>query len=194
MFGHAGISASDPDFLPLSVAFAAFGGHGMKATLMDQVRTRRGLAYGAYMSPEPRRGPGPVRGWVSSGADRAVTTLKLALRLYRQLGREGISAERVRFFREFLAGSYAAEMDAPERRLAARVGAEIEGLPPDAVDTYPERVRAVTVEQVAAAIRRHVHADDLAITLVASADRILDRLVKSGIERGAIDVVRYDSY
>jgi zinc protease len=194
MIGHATVPASHPDFLPLSLAFAAFGGRGMKATLMDEIRTKRGLAYGAYMSLVPRRGPGAVRGWVYTGVDRTVTTLKLILRLYRKLMKEGVPAARLRFFQSFLAGTYASDMDAPERRLAARVSAELDGLPEDFVDTYVDRIKAITPDQVAAAIKTHVKADNLAITLVATADTLAKLLVKSGIDPNAIDIVKYDSY
>jgi zinc protease len=194
MIGHATVPAAHPDFLPLTLAFAAFGGRGMKATLMDEVRTKRGLAYGAYMGIVPRRGPSAVRGWVFTGTERTVTTLKLVLRLYRQLMKQGLSAERLRFFQNFLAGTYASEMDAPEHRLGARVSAELEGLPEDFVDTYVERIKAVTPDQVAAAIRTHVHADNLAITMVATADAVAKLLVKSGVDETAIDIVKYDSY
>ena len=194
MIGHPTVPASHPDFLPLALAFAAFGGRGMKATLMDEVRTKRGLAYGAYMGILPRRGPSAVRGWVFTGVDRTVTTLKLVLRLYRKLMKEGVPAARLRFFQSFLAGTYASEMDAPERRLGARVSAELEGLPEDFVDTYVERIKAITPDQVATAIKSHVKADNLAITLVATADTLAKLLVKSGIDPMAIDIVRYDSY
>jgi zinc protease len=194
MIGHATVPAAHPDYLPLALAFAAFGGRGMKATLMDEIRTKRGLAYGAYMGITPRRGPSAVRGWVFTGAERTVTTLKLILRLYRQFMKKGVPAERLRFFQNFLAGTYASDMDAPERRLSARVSAELEGLPEDFVDTYVDRIKAITPEQVAAAIKTHVHADNLAITMVASADTLARLLVKAGIDENAIDIVKYDSY
>lgn len=194
MLGHATVAPSHPDYLPLALAFAAFGGRGMNATLMDELRSKRGLAYGAYMGIVPHRGSSAVRGWVYTGAERTVTTLKLMLRLYRQLMKKGLSPERVRFFQAFLVGSYASDMDAPERRLAARIAAELEGLPDDFVDTYPERIKAITPEQVSAAIKTHVRADNLAITMVATADTLTKLLVDSGIDPGAIDVVKYDTY
>jgi zinc protease len=194
MLGHGTIPASHPDFLALSVALAAFGGRGMKSTLMDELRTKRGLAYGAYMNLIPRRGPGATKGWVFTGADRTVKTLKLMLRLYRRLMKDGLAPERVRFFEGFLAGAYASDMDAPERRLSARVSAELDGLPPDYVDTYAERIKAVTPEEVNAAIKAHVHADNLAITMVATASSMVKLLIDAGIDEGAIDVVKYESY
>src|SRR5205085_1714120 len=119
---------------------------------------------------------------------------RLVLRLYRRLMREGVPPERLRFFQSFLAGVYASDMDAPERRLSARVTAEIQGLPEDYVETYAARIKAVTPDEVAAAIKKHVHADDLAITMVASADEVMKLLLKAGIEATAIDIVPFDSY
>ena len=106
MFGHAGPPASDPDLVALEVAFAAFGGHGMTSTLMDEVRTKRGLAYGAYLSLSERRGAGAISGWVFSGNDKVVATLKLVLKLYLSLMEKGLDPARVETFKTFLAGSY----------------------------------------------------------------------------------------
>jgi zinc protease len=194
MFGHPALPASHPDRLPLALALASFGGRGMTATLMDEVRTKRGLAYGAYMSLASRRGPGAVRGWVFTSVKRTVTTLKLVLRLYRRLRKQGIPEERLRFFQSFVAGAHASEMDDPARRLDARVTAETRGLPADEIDTFADRIRAVTPAEVQAALERHLDPENLAITLVATSEVVRPLLVRSGIAEGAIDVVAYDSY
>jgi zinc protease len=194
MFGHPMVPASDPDYLPLQLGLAAFGGHGMTATLMDEVRTRRGLAYGAYMTLSERHGAGSVAGWVFSATDKTVATLKLVLKLYVALMEKGLTAERIETFRRFLIGSHAADMDAPAHRLDARVTAEIAGLPADWVDTLPARLTAVTPAAVNAALKRHVHARDLAITMVATAAAMKPLLVGAKIKDSAIDVVPFDAY
>jgi predicted Zn-dependent peptidase len=101
---------------------------------------------------------------------------------------------RVDFFKAFLAGSYASEMDVTERRLDARLSAELAGLPADFVDSFPRRVRAVSAEEVNGAIARQVHARDLAITMVASAPVMKKLLVDAKIKETAIDVVGFESY
>jgi predicted Zn-dependent peptidase len=166
----------------------------MNARLMDEVRRKRGLAYGAYLAVGPRRGVAAATGWVFTGAEKTVSTLKLVLRLYSTLMQKGLSADEVAFFQRFVAGSYAAEMDDPDHRLAARVTAEIAGLPPDFVDTYPARVRALSAAEVNAALKRHVHAKDMAITMVATASDMKPRLLDAKIKESAIDVVPYDGY
>lgn len=194
MFGHPTLPASHPDRIPLALALATFGGRGMTSTLMDEVRTKRGLAYGAYMSLASRRGPGAVRGWVFTSVKRTVTTLKLVLRLYRQLRKGGIAEDRLRFFQGFVAGTHASEMDDPARRLDARVTAETRGLPGDDIDTFAERIRAVSPAEVKGALARHIDPENLAITLVATSDVVRPLLLRSGIAEGAIDVVPFDSY
>ena len=84
-------------------------------------------------------------------------------------------------------------MDVPEHRLAARVSAEIVGLPADFVDTYAARIDALTPAAVNAAIKRRVHARDLAITMVATASVMKKLLVDAKVQESAIDVVPYDS-
>ena len=193
MFGHAGPPATDPDFVALQVGLAAFGGHGMTSTLMDEVRTKRGLAYGAYLTLGERRGAGAVAGWVFSSNDKVVATLKLALKLYLSFMEKGVDAARVATFKAFVAGSYASEMDVPEHRLDARLSAEMAGLPSDFVDTFAERVRAVTARQVNAAISKHVRARDLAITMVSTAATMKKLLLAAKIKESAIDVVPFES-
>jgi zinc protease len=194
MFGHPTLAAGDPDRIPLHLAMASFGGRGMTATLMDEVRTKRGLAYGAYMNLANRRGPGALRGWVFTSVKRTVTTLKLVLRLYRRLRKEGVPDERLRFFQSFVSGAHASDMDDPARRLDARVTAETRGLPADEVDTFADRIRAVTPAEVRAALDRHLDPENLAITLVATSSVVRPLLIRSGIAEGAIDVVPFESF
>ena len=67
------------------------------------------------------------------------------------------------------------------------------GLPPDFVDTFAARVRAVTLQQVNAAISRHVRARDLAITMVSTASIVKKLLVAAKIKDSAIDVVGFEN-
>ena len=193
-FGQLAVPATDPDYVPLLVLSTSFGGRGMKATLMDEIRTKRGLAYGAYMTLSERLGRGALSGWVQAATAKAVPTLKLALKLYVGLMERGIDAERLAFAKKFLAGAIATEMDAPEHRLDARVTAEIVGLPTGFVDDLPARVQAVTTAQLGSVISKRIHAHDLAITIVATAATLRPRLIEAKIQPSAIDVVPYQTF
>ena len=107
---------------------------------------------------------------------------------------KGLSAERLAFIKGSLAGTLTTEMDDPDRRLDARLTAELAGLSASFVEDLPARVRAVTLGQVNAAIAKHVHAHDLAITIVATASQLRPLLLADKVQPGAIDVVPYDSF
>jgi zinc protease len=194
MFGHHAVPGADPDYVPLQVALAAFGGQAMNATLMSEVRRKRGFAYGAYLTLGPRRGVAPAAGWVFSAAEKTVPTLKLVLKLYVAFMDKGLSDEQVSFFKRFLIGTHGAAMDEPEQRLAARISAEIAGQGAEFVDRYPQLVRDVTPAAVNAVIKKRVRARDLAITMVATAATMKKLLLDAKVQEGAIDVVPYDAY
>jgi zinc protease len=194
LFGQFGVRATDPDYVPLLVAISSFGGHGMKATLMNEVRTKRGWAYGTYMALAENLSRGPIGGWFFTENDKTVATLKLVLKLYVGLMEKGLDGDPLAFAKEFLAGSQASILDDPTQRLDARVSGEIVGLSAEFVDQLPDRIRAVTAAQVKAAISRHLHARDLAITVVATAATLRRRLIEAKVESSAIDVVGYESY
>ncbi|MES1166350.1 MAG: hypothetical protein ABUR63_11365, partial [Verrucomicrobiota bacterium] len=67
-------------------------------------------------------------------------------------------------------------------------------LPPDFLETFAARVGAATLDAVNAAIKRHVHARDLAITMVATAAAMKKLLIEAKVQESAIDIVPYDSY
>jgi len=193
-FGQLAVKATDPDYVPLLVATTSFGGQGMTATMMDEIRSKRSLAYGAYMTLSERLGRGALGGWVQCSTAKAVPTLKLALKLFVDLMERGIDAGQLAAAQTVLDGTTAVEMDDPARRLDARLTAEVAGLPPAFVDGLPARVRATTLAQVNEALRRHLRAHDLAITIVSTAEALRPRLLESGIKSGAVDVVPYDVF
>lgn len=193
-FGQLAVPATDPDYVPLLVLATSFGGRGMKATLMDEIRTKRSLAYGAYMTLSERLERGALTGWVQAATAKAVPTLKLALKLYVGLMEKGIAPDRLAFAKSFLTGALGTEMDDPTHRLDARVTAEIVGLPPGFVDDLPARIQAVTSAQLGAVVARRIHAHDLAITIVATAAALRPRLLEAKIQPSAIDVIPYQTF
>lgn len=194
MFGHLGLPPTHPDYVPLLIGLTAFGGQAMNATLMNEVRTQRGWAYGAYMNAIPYRDSGMIRGWVFTGVDHAVDTLKLVLRLYEELVKNPLKDETIGFFKTFLAGSYASDLDGPDARLWRRIAAERQGLPRDWVDGFSARVESTSPEDVRRALSTHVHPHDLAITLVATEAKLMPLLEAAGVARNAVDVTPYTAF
>ena len=190
MFGHAGPPATDPDFVALRSALAAFGGHGMTSTLMDEVRTQARPGLRRLLTLSERRGAGAVAGWVFSSNDKVVATLKLVLKLYVSFMDKGLEPARVAIFKRSSPGPTRRRWTRPSTAWTRVSRPRWPVCQPDFVDTFADRVRAVTAPaRSTPRSAKHVRARDLAITMVSTASVMKKLLVDAKIKDSAIDVV-----
>ena len=184
----------DPDFLPLQVATTAFGGT-FTARLMDEVRSKRGLSYGASARLGQGRGAKALVAHVFPSLEQTPETLALVLGLWRTWVADGVTAREVEFARGYLAKSFAFSVATPEDRLELRAALEIAGMPRDFADTFAARVSKVEEADCVRALSTHLSPGDLEITIVSTADELLPKLKEAKLLDGlTVDVVPYDSY
>jgi zinc protease len=184
----------DPDFLALQVATTAFGGT-FTARLMDEVRSKRGLSYGASARVGQGRGAKALVSHVFPSLEQTPETLELVLRLWREWVADGITDAEVSFARGYLAKSFAFTVATPEDRLELRAALELSDMPRDYGDTFAARVQAVTRAETQAAQQAHLTAGDLEVALVSTADELLPKLQAAGLVEGVtVEIVPYDSY
>lgn len=192
--GHSGPRWDEDAWLPFGVAMTAFGGT-FTSRLMDEVRVKRGLSYGASARVGSGRGRRALVVHTFPAAEQTVETVRLVLGLLRDLRESGLSSEELAFARGYLAKSHAFRVQTPEGRLATRVELMLCGLPQERMRTYPQRVQAVTDAQVAAALRSLLRPQDLLLTLVGT-EKVLGPALRSMPELATapFDVVAYDSF
>lgn len=184
----------DPAWLPMRVAATAFGGT-FTARLMDEVRVKRGLSYGASCRTGAGRGRPMLHVHVFPSAEQTAETLELVLSLYTQWAREGLTPREVEFARGYLSRSFAFRIETPEARLGLRTEVELCGAPPDYIQAFPARVQAVTPEQVRAAMDAVLRPQDLVITLVGTAATLQAPLAGVAALSGAsTEILPFDSY
>ena len=189
--GGLGTRARDADHFALVVANTVFGGT-FTARLMREIRSVRGWSYGAYSRLAIDRQRDAWLMWTFPAAADAVACVRLELELLDTLLQTGISADELRFAQDYLANSYAFEVDTASKRLDQRVDVELLGLPRDYYDHYVESVRDVTLAEANAAVRARLSREDLAIVMVATAADVREGLAAlDGVSR--VDVVPFDS-
>ena len=182
--GHAlEITRADDDFFPLFVANSYFGEHRtFNGVLMAKMRSDRGLNYGDYSYVEsfvqdggstfalanvPRRQQA-FSIWIRPVApEHAHFAVRMAVRELRRLVGDGLTREAFDETRAFLLNYSKLWIQTPARRLGyAMDGAFYGGK--SLVDELAERLPRMTVEDVNAAIARHLRPDDLHIAVVAA--------------------------
>jgi zinc protease len=162
---------------------------------MQEVRVKRGLSYGASAHLGQGRGARALSMGMAPAIEQTVETLALVLSLWRDFVAHGLSDDEVEFAKQHLASGFAFQMATPEDRIDVRIGVLVMELPGDFLATMVPAIRAVTPGAVRAAMARHLDADDLAVTVVSTAEALLPDLRRTRLfpER-AIEIVAYDSY
>jgi predicted Zn-dependent peptidase len=170
--GAMGMKRNDPALLPAQVANTVLGG-GFSSELVEELRVKRSLTYGASSAFVARLTGGDFRISTFSKSPTAVETLALALDVENGFRHEPIDPKMLDKARSYLVGQFPLRLETPDA-LAARL-AEIDffGLPKDDLETYVPRVTAVTPPIASEAAARHMPApEQVAIVVVGKASEI----------------------
>jgi zinc protease len=182
-----------PDFTALQVATCAYGGT-FTARLMDEVRSQRGLSYGASARIGQGRGARALVEHVFPSLEQTAETLALVLGLHERWISDGLSPKELDFVKGYLVNSFAFAVATPEDRLELRLGLRLSHLDESWGLDFPNRVAAVTLDDTRRALATHLHPTDLIVCIVATADELLPRLEKAGLLAGfEVDVVDYQT-
>ncbi len=171
MIGHAGIARSHPDYYAALVMNHILGGGGFGSRLMDRIREEQGYAYsvGSYFSA--RKHPGPFTVVLQTKNESAGQAIAETLAVIRHFREEGASAEEVEAAKAYLINSF------PLRLIS---NADVAGMLPllefyalglDYPDRYPDIIGSVTLEQVRAAAKQHLHPDQFLQVVVADLEK-----------------------
>ena len=187
------VTRGDDDFYPLMVANSYFGEHRtFNGLLMNKMRGQRGLNYGDYSYIESFIQDGGSRLPVPNIPRRqqffsiwirpvphhnAHFALRQAIRELHVLVDEGMTPEAFEATREFLLNYSRLYVQTASRRLGYHMDSAVYG-GGYFIDEIERRLEALTVDEVNAAIRRHLQYEDLAVGVVTrDAAAFRDRLL-----------------
>jgi zinc protease len=176
LIGHDGIAYHDPERLAAILLNADLGASGFISRLMTRVRAEAGLTYGIYSYFSLRRQAGPFAVSTSTRVPEVRRVIDLVLQTVEEARAEPPSGEAFRRMQTLLAGRFALGLETAGAIAGSLVDLDVQGLPPDSLDTYRTRVAATTENQVASAARRLLHPRRAAIVVVGPADAIRPQL------------------
>ena len=182
------IPRNSPDYVPLFVANRVFGG-GENSRLNARIRQQKGLTYGAYAQLASRARAGGIFAGLSTRTETTVEALRLVVELMRQMGAGNVSADELRFAKEYLVGAFPMQSETPEQIAGRVLSLPLYGLPPDYFQHYRENLQAVTAAQVNALAPRYFGGSNLSIVLVGNVSAFHDAL-KQAYPGEAIDELR----
>jgi zinc protease len=192
LVGGLGTHPRDADHAALHVANTVFGGT-FTARLMKAIRSERGWSYGASSRLPIDRRRESFSMWTFPAATDAAPCLGLELELLERWVDDGITADELAFAQSYLAESYAFDIDTPYKRVRQSVDELLYDLPEGHHARYVESVRAVTLAEANAAVRRRISYADLAICVVGTASELREALVAAVPRLTSVATVAFDS-
>ncbi|MDG4605469.1 MAG: insulinase family protein, partial [Candidatus Contendobacter sp.] len=140
--------------------------NGLVSQLSQEIREKRGLAYGAYSAFTPMRQAGPFLMNMQTRNDQTDTALDVAQTTLREFTANGPGAPALEEARQNITGGFALDL-AGNGKLASYLGViAFNGLPLDYLQTYIGVINGIRLEQVKTAWQRHVQPDKLLTVIV----------------------------
>ncbi len=187
-----GLRRGDPDFFPVALATSFLGEHRqVNGELFTELREKRGLNYGDYSYSEhfiqegwgtyPRtniaRRQQEWSIWIRPVENQnAMFATRGGLYFLDRLLKEGMTQAQLDQTRGFLMGYTRLQEQTDSRRLGYAIDSLLYGTP-DFLESYRTAMKSMTVDQVNAAIRRHITPERMSFVLVAPDANALRKLL-----------------
>ncbi|MGD8557953.1 MAG: pitrilysin family protein [Chromatiales bacterium] len=164
--GQPVMARGDEDYFPLYVGNHMLGGSGLVSMLSEQVREKRGLAYSVYSYFSMMQRKGPFVFNAQTRTDRAHETLAVIRETLQQFIDEGPDEERLESARKNITGSFPLQTSSNANIVEYIAMMGFYDYPLDYLDTFIDRVNAVTAEDIRDAFSRRVNPDALLVVTV----------------------------
>lgn len=166
VFGHKGIFRDDPDFFPAYVMNYMLGGGGFASRLTEEVRVKRGLAYGVYSYLAVTDGAALYLGGVQTANERMAESIEVIRAEWARMAAEGLTEEELERSKKYLTGAFALRFDSNAKIASYLVFIQEEDLGIDYYDRRNGLVEAVTLEDTKRAAARLL--DPAALSIVVA--------------------------
>jgi zinc protease len=187
--GNIGLPRRHPDYLALDMAIKILGGEGGNR-LHRVLRTERGLTYGASADVNALRESGDIVADTDTRSETTAETLRLIVDEFWRLQRQRVQQRELSDAQAYLTGSFPLTIETPSAIALQVLNAVFYGLDMNELQTYRERVNAVTADDIQRVAKEYLRPDRLTIVLVGDANVFAKQLAGVGfdeIERIPID-------
>jgi len=187
--GRVTIARSDPRYYPMLVAEDALGG-GYSARLNQEIRIKRGLAYGAGTSFQARRSPGPLAASTSTKNPTVPDVIDLIRSEMARMGTDLVSPAELDARKAGLVGAFGREIETTDGLAGYVAGLVLENVSPAEIGRYSGAVNAVSAEQVRQVSKELIDPAPASVVVVGDAGQFLPKLQGKGEKPQVIPVAK----
>jgi zinc protease len=169
----SGLRRSDADYEAALIANAALGQNSLSSRIGRRVRDTEGLSYalGSRLANSDL-----VDGlwWVNVNVapQNVAKALQSTREEIEKFAKEGVTAAEVESQQSYFAGNYQVGLGSNGGVATALVNAEKFGFGPRYLDEFPSRIRAVSTDEVNAAVRKYFFPDKLHVIVAGDLEKV----------------------
>ncbi len=168
LIGQPGFQRKDPDFVALLVGNHILGGGGFVSRLTNEVREKRGLSYSVYSYFASGLHAGAFTVGLQTRPDQAAQAVKVSRDVIARFVADGPTEAELRAAKDNLIGGFALRIDSNKKLLGNVANIAWNDLPLDYLDKWTDKVEALTVADVRAAMARKLQPERM-VTVVVGA-------------------------
>jgi zinc protease len=175
VLANLAIDRSNPDYFPVLVMNQILGA-GASSRLFMNLREAKGYTYGAYSDFATKRLAGNFQ---TNAEVRTPVTGDSLKEFFYELNRvrnEKATEKELRDAKSFLTGVFPLRAETQEGLTNLLVSQQLFDLPANYLQTYRDKVNAVTLEDVERVAKKYISPDKIAIVIVGDAEEILKQV------------------
>jgi zinc protease len=199
--GNIGLPRRHKDYLALDLAINILGGEGGNR-LHRVLRSDRGLTYGASADVNALKDTGNIVADTDTRSDVTGEALRLIVEEFWRLRRQRVGEGELADAQAYLTGSFPLTIETPSAIALQVLNAVFYGLDLNDLQTYRERVNAITPDDIQRVANEYLRPDRLSIVLVGDASVFAkqlagvgfdqyERIALSDLDLGSVDLKRH---
>lgn len=161
--GYPTIKRNDPRYYSAMVFNHILGGSSSASKLLEEIRDRLGLTYGIYSSFNAGKQAGLFLINMQTAPEDAKKAISSTLTLLQQVHTQGVTNAEVENAKNSISRSYTVELADPDNLAGAILMNRVYGLDISELHNFPQRIQAVTTEQVNQVAKELLRPDNLII-------------------------------
>jgi zinc protease len=175
VIANSGITRMNPDYFPLMLMHTVFGATASSRLFMN-LREDKGYTYGAYSNLDARRTAGTFRATAEVRTPVTGDSLKEFFYELDRIRNTPVSEKEIADAKSYLTGVFPIRLETQEGLTDQLVQIKMLNLPDDYLQTYRDRVQAVTIADIQRVAEKYVKPDEAAVVVVGDGALVFDQI------------------
>jgi len=175
VIANTGITRTSPDYFPMMLMHTVLGATASSRLFMN-LREDKGYTYGAYSNLDARRTAGTFRATAEVRTPVTGDSLKEFFYELNRIRSEPVSQKEIADAKSYLTGVFPIRLETQEGLADQLVQIKMLNLPDDYLQSYRDRLQAVTIDEIQRVAEKYVKPDEAALIVVGDGASVLDQM------------------